>query len=157
MNAEDLLELAEEYSFAVRVWFKRVGVELEQRLRPAQSKGEIESELSLLEEVEAAIEVIRWHQSQASVALTNLFNEDETETTDASVDDRNNRQINSVLIGIDRSLLAWGRVQLFWPERAKEIMRFASLLAELRLWLERAFPAARDSIRTDEAVDTTWL
>ena len=96
MNAEDLLELAEEYSFAVRVWFKRVGVELEQRLRPAQSKGEIESELSLLEEVEAAIEVIRWHQSQASVALTNLFNEDETETTDASVDDRNNRQINSV-------------------------------------------------------------
>lgn len=157
MNAEDLLELAEEYSFAVRIWFKRVGVELEQRLRPAQSKGEIESELSLLEEVEAAIEVIRWHQSQASVALTNLFNEDETETADASVDDRNNRQINSVLIGIDRSLLAWGRVQLFWPERAKEIMRFASLLAELRLWLERAFPAARDSIRTDEAVDTTWL
>ncbi|MEP7338700.1 MAG: hypothetical protein ABI977_13260, partial [Acidobacteriota bacterium] len=56
-------------------------------------------------------------------------------------------QMKTILIGLDRSLLAWGKVQMFWPEQAEEMMHLTSLASELRWMLELAFPNARDFIR----------
>jgi hypothetical protein len=148
--AHPLTQAAEEYAFAVQAWFERAGAELERRIQQAQRSDEVHADQLLPEDVEDAIEVIRWDQFRAVATLVGIFS---VEDSEGLLVEHNNGQIKTLLIGIDRSLLAWGKVQLFWPQAAREIMHFASLLSELRLWLERAFPEARDFIRPgfDEA------
>lgn len=135
---------AEEYAFAIQGWFERAGKELEKRIRLAQRSDEIKPDQLQPEDVQDAIEVIRWDQFRAVFTLVGIFG---VEDPEGLLAEHHNGKVKSILLGIDRSLLAWGRLQLFWPQAAPEIMHFASLLAELRLWLERAFPEARDFLR----------
>jgi hypothetical protein len=139
-----LTQAAEEYAFAVHAWFERAGKELEQHIQQAQLSDEIHADQLQPEDVEDAIEVIRWDQFRAAATLVGIFS---VEDLEGLLVEHHNGRIKTILIGIDRSLLAWGRMQLFWPQAAEEVMHFASLLAELRLWLERAFPDARDFLR----------
>lgn len=149
-RAHPLMVAAEEYAFAAEAWFERAGAELERRIAQAQRSDEIRLDELQPEEVEDAIEVIRWYQFQASFTLVGILGIDAPE---GLMDDHDNGKIKTLLIGLDRSLPAWGRVQLFWPRAAEEIMHLAGLAAELRLILEEAFPNARDFIRPgfDEA------
>lgn len=152
-RAHFLAQAAEEYGFAVEKWFERNETALQQRLQQARASDEIRLDELQPEEVEDTIEVIRWYQFLPATKLVGLLSGKEVGEIRGMQAQHNNGRIKVILIGIDRSLLAWGRMQLFWPAAAREIMRFASLLAELRLWLERAFPDAREFIRPgfDEA------
>lgn len=143
-HSHPLTQGAEEYAFAVQAWFERVGAQLERRIQQAQRSDEIQADQLQPEDVQDAIAVIRWDQFRAVAALVGILS---VEDSEKSLVEHHNGKIKSVLLGIDRSLLAWGKVQLFWPHTAPEIMHFASLLSELRLWLERAFPDARDFLR----------
>lgn len=148
-----LPQAAEHYGLVVERWFNRNETALHQRLQKAKTGSEILSDQLLPEDVEDAIEVIRWYQFLPTAKLVSVLAVDKTEETARHQPPNDNGQIKVALIGIDRSLLAWGRVQMFWPERAREIMRFAGLLSELRLELELEFPDARDFLRPgfDEA------
>jgi hypothetical protein len=143
-HSHPLTQAAEEYAFAVQEWFDRAGAELEKQIRHAQRSEEILADQLQPEDVQDAIEIVRWHQFRAIATLVGIFGIDDRE---GLLTEHHNGKIKSILLGIDHSLLAWGRVQLFWPQAAREIMHFASLLAELRLWLERAFPESRDFLR----------
>lgn len=148
-----LLEASGQYGLVVERWFNRNETALHQRLQKAKTGSEILSDQLLPEDVEDAIEVIRWYQFLPTAKLVSVLAVDKTEEAARHQPPNDNGQIKVALIGIDRSLLAWGRVQMFWPERAREIMRFAGLLSELRLELELEFPDARDFLRPgfDEA------
>lgn len=145
-----LTQAAEEYAFAVQEWFDRAGAELEKRIQQAQRSEEIQADQLQPEDVQDAIEIIRWDQFRAVATLVGIFG---VEDREGLLTEHHNGKIKSILLGLDRSLLAWGKVQLFWPQAAREIMHFASLLSELRLWMEQAFPEARDFLRPgfDEA------
>jgi hypothetical protein len=149
-RSHPLTQAAEQYAFAVQAWFDQAGAELEKRIQQAQRSNEIHADQLQPEDVQDAMEIIRWDQFRAVFTLVGIFG---VEDREGLLTERHNGEIKSILLGLDRSLLAWGKVQLFWPEQAEEVMHFASLLSELRLWLERAFPEARDFIRPgfDEA------
>ncbi len=149
-HSHPLTQAAEEYAFAVQEWFDRAGAELEKQIRQAQRSEEILADQLQPEDVQDAIEIIRWHQFRAVATLVGIFGVEDGEEL---LTEHHNGKIKSILLGLDRSLLAWGRVQMFWPQAAREIMHFASLLSELRLWMEQAFPEARDFLRPgfDEA------
>lgn len=143
-QSHPLTQAAEEYAFAVQAWFDQNGAELERRIQQAQRSEEIQADQLQPEDVQDAVEIIRWDQFRAVFTLVGIFG---VEDHEGLLTEHHNGQIKSILLGLDRSLLAWGKVQMFWPQAAREIMHFASLLAELRLWLERAFPEARDFLR----------
>jgi len=148
-----LSRAAERYGLAVEQWFKRNDAALQQRLQKAKASAEIRPDELQPEDVEDAIEIIRWYQFLPAAKLVSVLAVETIEEMRERQQQHDNGRIKVALIGIDRSLLAWGRVQMFWPERAREIMRFAGLLSELRLWMERTFPEARFFIRPgfDEA------
>lgn len=139
-----LTQAAEEYAFAVQAWFEQNGAQLEMRIQRAQQSEELHADHSSPENTQDAIEVIHWDQFRPVFTLVAIFG---GEDRDGRLAGTRTGKIKSILLGLDRSLLAWGRVQMFWPAQAHEIMHLAGLLAELRLWLERAFPAARDFVR----------
>ena len=143
-RAHPLTQAAEEYAFAAYAWFEQNGAELEMRIQRAQQSEELHADHLSAKSTEDAIEIIRWDQFRPVFTLVAIFG---GEDRDGRLADTRNGKVKSILLGLDRSLLAWGRVQMFWPAQAHEIMHLAGLLAELRLWLERAFPAARDFVR----------
>ena len=146
-RAHPLSQAADEYSFSVHNWFQRRGMELQRRIARAQASDEVHPDQLQPEDVEDAIEVIHWYQFQPSATLTGIFCAEEIEEIKERTTDHNNGQMKTILIGLDRSLLAWGKVQMFWPQEAEKMMRLTSLASELRLKLELAFPQARDFIR----------
>jgi len=143
-HSHPLTQAAEQYAFAVQAWFDQNGAELEKRIQRAQRSEEIQADRLQPEDVQDAIEIIRWDQFRPVFTLVGIFG---VEDREGLLVEYHNGEIKTILIGIDRSLLAWGKVQLFWPQAAQEIMHFASLLSELRLWTEQTFPEARDFIR----------
>lgn len=148
-----LSRAAEHYGLVVERWFNRNEAALQRRLQKAKAGGEIVSDQLLPEDVEDAIEIIRWYQFLPAAKLVSVLAVEKIEQIPDRQQQHDDGRIKVALIGIDRSLLSWGRVQMFWPERAREIMRFAGMLSELRLELELEFPEARDFIRPgfDEA------
>lgn len=150
VGSHPLMLAAQDYAFAVEAWFARAGERLEQRIRQAQQSDEINAQQLQPEDIRSALEVICWDQFRLASTLTGVL---ATLHAGELLAEHHNGKIKSILIGIDRSLLAWGKVQLFWPAAAKAIMHLIGRLSELRLWLERLFPEARDFIRPgfDEA------
>jgi hypothetical protein len=145
-----LTRAAEEYGMAVENWFERKQAALGSRLQQARASDEIRPDKLQPEDVADAIEIIRWYQFLPAAKLVGVLSVKKFEgnlEVSALREQSDNGRIKVALIGIDRSLLAWGRMQLFWPQGARGIMHLASLAAELRLLLERAFPNARDFSR----------
>lgn len=145
-----LMQLAEDYACGVDAWLERVERQLEERIRRAQQSDDIRAEQLQPEDVLDALEIIRWDQFRIAPTMAGVFS---TLRLREHLAEHHNGKIKSVLIGIDRSLLAWGKVEMFWPAQAKEFMQFVGNLDELRAWLEALFPEARDFIRPgfDEA------
>jgi len=146
-RAHPLSRAATAYAHSVYYWFDRRDEALQARIKRARKNDEINSDVPFPEEVEDAIEVIHWHQHQAGALLNSIFTLADNEEAQEIFAPLYDGQMKTVLIGLDHSLLAWGKVQMFWPERAEEMMRLTSLASELRWMLELAFPNARDFIR----------
>ncbi len=52
--------------------------------------------------------------------------------------------VKVALIGIDRSIAAWGKMLSFFPEKEDEILELLVQLERLRRSTEKEFPDARD-------------
>lgn len=155
VRAHPLLRASTAYAHSTYYWFDRREEGLQACIRRARTNNKLLSNAPLdvlldvlfPEEIEDAIEVIRWHQFRAGAVLEGIFLYEDYEEAKEILAPMNDGQIKTVLIGLDHSLLAWGKLQMFWPERAEEMMRLTGLASELRLKLELAFPNARDFIR----------
>lgn len=95
--------------------------------------------------LENALEVIRWYQTLIHVKLRRAVDgllepciwEDDEIQTDA------NGSAKVALIGIDRSLAAWGILLQALPQSQDAILPLLSQLRRLRLQAEQTFPFAR--------------
>ena len=97
---------------------------------------------------EDAREVIQWYQYQIAVKTIRALSgrKEELEQDLESLKDSDG-SAKVALIGIDRSIAAWGLMQRQLPECADSIVPLILQLERLRTRLEHGFPAARDFVR----------
>jgi len=96
-----------------------------------------------------AIEIIRWYQSQIYVKLNragkSALEEESTDYTDFPRDSDGSAKV--ALIGTDRSIFAWNILSLYFPEQKTQIINFISLLENIKNRVEIRYPCARDFVR----------
>ncbi|MFH1123484.1 MAG: hypothetical protein V1758_07445 [Pseudomonadota bacterium] len=102
--------------------------------------------------LEEPLEVIRWYQHQIYVKLARAVRglmEDDLEPADEM--DRYAKDSDGsakvALIGIDRSIAAWGTVHNRFPYHDPAVQALLIHLGQLRRKVEKAFPEARGFIR----------
>lgn len=104
-----------------------------------------------------SVEVIRWYQYQIYVkikrALSGKGREEFEELNDFPKDSDGSAKV--ALIGIDRSIAAWGNLKEQFPERGERIFDILLHLDRLRRSVEAEFPEARKFVRPgfDEATE----
>ena len=96
-----------------------------------------------------ALEVILWYQvflpPKLHRALLSKTEEMETEEDDLPKDSEGSAKI--ALIGIDRSLSAWGELAAQWEGKGAAIGKIVNHLTCLREMVEKEFPQARAFLR----------
>jgi hypothetical protein len=98
---------------------------------------------------EEATQVIRWYQHQIYVKIMRAVHgdlEENWEEFDEFPRDSDG-SAKVALIGIDRSISAWGEMRGFFPMLEKSILDILMHLERLRRETENTFPAAREFIR----------
>jgi len=94
------------------------------------------------------IDIIHWYQYQIHVKIRRGFHgkfdplgedEDYPKDSDGSV--------KVALIGIDRSIAAWGKMLSFFPDKEDDTLQLLVLLEKLRRNTEKEFPDARAFVR----------
>jgi hypothetical protein len=143
----ELCQIARQYGAVVEQWFddeERVLDQREESLNTIVSLGVGgEAPFEEAHSINDAIEVIHWYQHQIHVkfmrALTQTDAPDEAFAANGSV--------KVGLIGIDRSIAAWGSLRKFFPECADDILDILVILDRLRRKAEQVFPGARQFVR----------
>ena len=94
-----------------------------------------------------AVEVIRWYQHQIYVKLKRALARDDSinkELEDVIFERDSIGSAKIALIGIDRSIGAWGKLQEHFPERTDSILDILVHVDRLRRRVEQLFPQARN-------------
>lgn len=160
-ESHPLTRAAERYAKMVNRWFDHEYSAIEQELHENDKDGLPLVDFDLQEKVERvgdALEVIRWYQFQIAVKIMRGLMRDEFDEDDGLEGMRQKDSDGSVkvaLIGIDRSIGAWGRLREDLPSSANTILPFLVHLERLRRKTEQEFPDARKFIRPgfDDAPD----
>ena len=103
-----------------------------------------------------AVDVIRWYQHQIYVKLNRAYHSSRDEEfeilNDFPKDSDGSTKV--ALIGMDRSISAWGELLKFFPHQEEAILDIISHLDRLRHRTEAEFPDARAFVRPgfDETV-----
>ena len=153
IRKHELAKASEEYAEMVNTWF-----ESEQELFE-QKRDELITMLALEtgdEEVQTtaggisdAIEVIQWYQDQIHVKLMRALMQPDVdfELEDDSFPKDSDGSAKVALIGMDRSIAAWGALREQFPEKSDSILTLLLHLDRLRRKTEQCFPAARSFVR----------
>jgi hypothetical protein len=97
-----------------------------------------------------SVEVIRWYQHQMYVKLSRALHSAHDEATDDDLDGYPKDSAGSAkvsLIGMDRSISAWGKIIKFFPDKEDSILGIIAHLERLRRRTETEFPDARAFVR----------
>jgi hypothetical protein len=144
-----IVHLAKHYADQVDIWFQSDphGIETpstKPHLHVLGSAGH-ENEVS----VQDAVEVIRWYQHQIHVKMCRAFGsadkESDKPTEDFPSDADGSAKV--ALIGISRSISAWGVLLKLYPDRKAEILQLIRLLQNLRTRVDSEFPNAHSFVR----------
>jgi hypothetical protein len=141
---------AREYAKAAREWLESAqeqirakGVELEQVARlelPGESPAADASDIG------DALAVVRWYHTQIPVKLMRAVHaktEGVVERLADVVTGDSNGSAKVALIGMDRSIAAWGRLLRHFPDSEDDILHILVRLERLRRACETMFPKAR--------------
>lgn len=95
------------------------------------------------------IEVIRWYQHQIHVKLRRAIKGKLEEKQDylEKFPNDSDGSAKVALIGIDRTIAAWGKMLSFFPEKEDETFKILVHLEKLQRKTEKEFPNARLFIR----------
>jgi hypothetical protein len=153
--------MARSYIDTVESWFKEnVYVyeddvrELAAELEPDQVETPAEEDTVTLID---SVEIIRWYQHQIYVKLQRAIHSsrDEEFEIENGFPKDSDGSCKVALIGMDRSISAWGKMMTYFPQQKDSILAIATHLERLRRRTERKFPDARAFVRPgfDENVD----
>ena len=133
------------YHKNVTTWFERAETLLKDKEAAINKNSKIGLENDEAEELKDAIDVIYWYQFQIHVKIRRGLHgklDDFEEDPDFPKD--SDGSIKVALIGIDRSIAAWGKLLSLLPEKEDEILELLVQLEKLRRSTEKEFSDARD-------------
>ena len=145
--------MAMAYGDMVEEWFE--AAEAISEKRGDATRAQMQSEMSdgdvlgIRASCEEALEVIRWYQHQIFVKLMRAVGgtlREEEESFDSFAKDSDG-SAKVALIGIERSMGAWGELRGFFFQDGPKIGDILLHLEGLRRNVEEVFPNARDFIR----------
>jgi hypothetical protein len=154
-----LLHMSESYIAKVDQWFEPYEDLANQWTDDPALDSNLHSDPTPSEEetmaFKDAVEVVRWYQYQIHVKLKRALNSAQDEKT-SDLDDfpkDSDGSAKVALIGIDRSISAWGKILKVFPDQEEESLSIVSFLKRLGDRVEKEFPEARSFIRPgfDEA------
>jgi hypothetical protein len=99
--------------------------------------------------LEDALEVVLWYQHQIYVKLLRAihgYREEKPEAFSEFPKDSDG-SAKIALIGIDRSIAAWGEIRNYFPLYDASLLKLLVHLEQLRRRVEKTFPSARAFIR----------
>jgi len=97
-----------------------------------------------------SVEVIRWYQHQMYVKLRRALHSAHDEATDDNLEGYPKDSDGSAkvsLIGMDRSISAWGKIIKYFPDEEKSLLGIIAHLERLGRRTETEFPDARAFVR----------
>jgi hypothetical protein len=94
-------------------------------------------------ELESAVEIIRWYQYHIGAKLLRALHALHSPLDEAAPAENPDCSAKIALIGIERSMAAWGILSSLRPEFRDEATEVVFLLDQLRLKAEKEFPSAR--------------
>jgi hypothetical protein len=152
-SSQKCCRMAQAYSDMVGKWFDTVAGESDQAEDDWQSEMDIplpdEGPLGTNAPWEDGLEVVRWYQHQIYVKLMRAtrgaLREDDRAWDEFAKDSDGSAKV--ALIGIERSIAAWGELRPFFLAHEREVFHIVVHLEGLRKEVERVFPAARQFIR----------
>ncbi len=145
----ELSQSAHEYIEMVNKWFKDEYEQFKQKEEDLNTLINIgvdeESIKDKAYSINDAIEVIRWYQHQIYVKLMRALSEDYSEEEfDEVLKMDSDGSVKVALIGIDRSIGAWGALQEHFSDQTDSILDILLHLNRLRRITEINFPDARN-------------
>jgi len=94
-----------------------------------------------------AVEVIRWYQHQIYVKLMRALSREDSSIEETgsytALRKDSDGSAKVALIGMDRSIAAWGRLQKCFPEKTDSVLDILLHLGRLQRKTEQVFPDAR--------------
>lgn len=124
--------------------FEKKEDELNSLLKIGIDETKIHSEADSIHD---AVEVIRWYQHQIYIKLKRALTQSEIINDEQENVIFENDSIGSAkvaLIGIDRSIGAWGKLHEYFPESTDSILDILVHVDRLRRRVEQLFPQARN-------------
>jgi hypothetical protein len=145
--------MSDEYIGLVKDWFDSNETLLTEKCEELLNFEDLDLENNNpggeLEKLNEIIEIIRWYHYQINVKIRRAGrgkNEDDFEVEDEFPKDSDG-SAKVALIGIDRSIAAWGVMLTLIPEEEDNIFTILVHLERLRRITETEFPSAREFIR----------
>ena len=147
------IHMARSYIDIVENWFNdniyifeddasRLAAEYEAEVSETYSQ---EDTVSLID----SVEIIRWYQHQIFVKIQRAIHSSQDEEFEIehgfSKDSEGSTKV--ALIGMDRSISAWGKLIKYFPDQKDTILDVITHLDRLRRRTEKKFPAARAFVR----------
>jgi hypothetical protein len=148
-HAHEIVIAARNYAKMVDNWFESEGSLSEQKqdelstlLKIGLDENGLHAEAAGIQD---AVEVIRWYQHQIEVKLRRALTHDDLfdEEEDAILQNDANGSVKVALLGMDRSIGAWGKLQGHFPEKTDSILDILLNLDRLRRRTKELFPQAR--------------
>jgi hypothetical protein len=144
---------ARAYAEMVEDWFEAAEDFFDQKEEPYSTNERVTMPESGVfggsADLEDAFQVVRWYQHQIYVKLMRAVRgslEERTELPDEFQKDSDG-SAKVALIGIDRSIAAWGQIKGHLPMWEKAVGQILVHLERLCRQVEKAFPSARSFIR----------
>lgn len=143
-----------DYAKVVTKWFEKekdIFKEKEDHLNRNLSMGINESASNQeADYIIDAMEVIQWYQYQIHVKLMRALSNSDELYEDIDMSDYPSDADGSAkvaLIGLDRSIAAWGIFHKYFPDKSDDILDILVSLEKIRRLTEQNFPNARGFIR----------
>jgi len=146
VTAKNYMEMVNAFFKNERELFEQKGKEMDNQFRLGINESKIKREVDSIQD---AFEIINWYSTQVEVkmirAFTSRVDEEEEEWEDENGFQRDSDGSAKVaLMGIDRSIYAWGKLQRLFPDETDNLITFLLHLDRLRKKIEEEFPEARN-------------
>lgn len=148
-ESHDCVRGAEDYATSVNTWFEAASGLFEEKNDSLNLQASADLDgvdpYGDAAELSDAVDVIRWYQYQIMIKLTRAVRgslEDPPEDLEEYPSDAVG-SAKIALIGLDRSLAAWGCLHNHFVDREDEILDILISIDRLRRQAETAFPDAR--------------
>ncbi len=142
-SSEAYIIMTDHWLASAKGLIKEKEKELNAKNHPGSTKSNPVFEFAGIKD---SMEIIQWYKYQICVKIKQALNDYKRDKTSKFSSDSDGSAKVS-LIGIDRSIAAWGMMNKFFPEKEGKTLDILVHLEQLRRRMETVFPKARAFVR----------